>query len=201
MEWILKNIIQETNHKFLNFFTLQYEIKQGNITKNYEYFLASRHDKDHLYALIKDKRPDGVVIPCYHINDKGEISFIITKQFRPAFNDYITSMPAGLLDENDDVFTAAKREALEEAGVIIDDLELICPPSPTSSGFSDETNSIVLGKIISFKENKLEEFEDISIKLVPLEEIMKMLDDPKYFFAINIRLLIKYLYLKFKYEK
>ena len=63
---------------------------------------------------------------------------LITSQFRPALNRIVTSIPAGLVDPKDDIFGCAKREALEEGGVIIDNLELICPASPTSSGLSDE---------------------------------------------------------------
>ena len=197
MHWKLKDIIQETNHPYLNFFTFVYEISDGKQVKEYRYYVASRHQKDKLYALHHSSRPDGVLIPCYHINDKGEVSLLITSQFRPPLNRIVTSIPAGLLDEKDDVFTAAKREALEEGGVIIDVLELLAPASSTSSGLSDEVNAIVLGKIVGFSNNKLEEFEDIKTRLIPLDELVKMLDDDNYFFAMNVRLLVKYLFLRF----
>lgn len=197
MKWKLIEVVQETNHLYLNFFTLRYEVNG----KPYSYFLASRHKKEDLFALSNDRKPDGVMIPCYYIDDKGEVSFLITSQFRPALNKTVTSMPAGLLDPGDDVYSCAKREALEEGGVIIDNLELLCPSSPTSSGLSDEVNSVVMGQIIGFKENRLEEFEDISVKLIPLKELEKMLDDPQYFFALNVRLLIKYFILRFTYER
>lgn len=197
MKWNLKDIIQETNHPYLNFFTLVYEVDG----KEYTYFMASRHNKDTLYALHHTKRPDGVIIPCYYIDENKQVSLLITSQFRPALNRIVTSIPAGLVDPDDDLFGCAKREALEEGGVIIDNLELICPASPTSSGLSDEVNSVVLGQIVEFKENRLEEFEDISVKLIPLKEIKKMLEDEQYFFALNVRLLLKYLLLRFKDEK
>ncbi|MCR5505878.1 MAG: NUDIX hydrolase [Bacilli bacterium] len=201
MYWKLKDIIQETNHPFLNFYTLVYEVENNGNKKEYRYFMASRKSKDKLYALTKDKRPDGVLIPCYYVDEKGEVSFLITSQFRPPLNRVVTSIPAGLLDEGDDLFSAAKREALEEGGVIIDNLELICPTSPTSSGLSDEVNAIVLGQIVGFKENHLEEFEDISYRLVKVDEVEKMLEDDNYFFAMNVRLLYKYLILRFKGRK
>ena len=198
MEWKLIDIIQETNHKYLNFYTLVYEVKdENNNIKQYSYFLASRHNKDELYALKKNTSPDGVLIPCYYKDEQGNISILITEQYRPALNRAVTSMPAGLLDAGDDLFSAAKREALEEGGVIIDDLELLCPPSPTSSGLSDEVNAVVLGRIVGFSHNHLEEFEDIKAKLVPLSKLKEMLEDDKYFFAMNIRLLAKYLLLRF----
>lgn len=197
MKWELKNIVQETNHPYLNFFTFEYEVNG----KTYHYFLASRHSKEDLFALHAHNRPDGVMIPCYYVDENKEISLLITTQFRPALNRMVTSIPAGLLDPGDDLFSCAKREALEEGGVIIDDLELLCPTSPTSSGLSDEVNSVVMGRIISFDKNRLEEFEDISVKLIPLKEVEKMMENPQYFFALNVRLLIKYLVMRFKYER
>lgn len=197
MNWKLINVTQETNHPYLNFFTLHYEVNG----KKYDYFMASRHNKEEIYALHRPEKPDGVMMACYHIDEKQNVSILVTTQFRPALNRHVTSFPAGLVEPNDDIFTCAKREAIEEGGVIIDNLELLCPASPTSSGLSDEINSVVLGQIVGFKDNKLEEFEDISVKLIPLKEILKMLDDPQYFFALNVRLLIKYLALRFKNEK
>ena len=198
MNWKLIDVIQETNHPYLNFYTLVYEVSDNGEKKEYKYFLASRKKKDELYALTKNERPDGVIIPCYYVDKVGEISLLITSQFRPALNRIVTSIPAGLLDDGDDVFSCAKREALEEGGVVIDNLELLVPTSPTSSGLSDEVNAVVLGQIVDFKDNHLEEFEDISIKLIKLKEVEKMLDDPSYFFAMNVRLIIKYLLLRFK---
>ena len=198
MEWKLIKVIKETNHKFLNFYTLIYEVKEDNgDIKKYEYYLASRHNEDELYSLKRNNKPDGVMIPCYHIDKEGNISILITSQFRPALNRVVTSLPAGLLDEGDDLFSAAKREAKEEGGVIIDNLELLCPTSPTSSGLSDEVNAVVMGQIIDFDNKQLEEFEDIKVKLVRLEEIKEMLKDEKNFFALNVRLLLNYLILRF----
>lgn len=197
MEWKLVDIKQETNHPYLNFFTFIYEIKDGEQIKQYSYYVASRHSKDKLYALHHSNKPDGVLIPCYHIDENGKVSLLISSQFRPALNRVVTSIPAGLVDEGENLFDTAKREAMEEGGVIIDELELLAPASSTSSGLSDEINAIVLGKVVGFTESKKEEFEDIKTRLIPLNELVRMLDDDKYFFAMNVRLLVKYLSLRF----
>lgn len=194
MKWELKEIRQETNHKFLNFFTLEYLVDN----KPYSYFMASRKSKDSLYAICKSNRPDGVLIPCYYIDKNNEVSILLTSQFRPAVNRIITSIPAGLIDGDEDIFECAKREALEEVGVVIEDLELLCPPSFSSTGLSDEANAVVLARIVEFKNNSLEEFEDISSRLVSLKEIKNMYDDDRYSIPTNVRLIIKYLLERFK---
>ncbi len=198
MNWKLKNIKKETDHPFLNFYTVTYEVDKDGLKYDYPYFMSSRHSEGNLICQTQDtSHPDGVLMPLYYINpETKEISLLVTKQFRPALNKYVSSFPAGLIDPNETIETTAHREALEEAGVIIDDLELICPPSPTSSGLTDELNAIVMARIINFKSNDLEMFEDINTELVPLKNIEKYMET--HFFAMQIRLVIKYILLRFK---
>lgn len=199
MKWKLINVNQETNHPFLNYYTLTYQVeeKNGNI-KNYSYYIASRRNKENLIALTKDyTKSDGVLIPCYLIDPiTNLLSLIITKQFRPALNRYVYSFPAGLVDKDESIIQAAIREAHEEVGVILENIELIASPSPTSSGLSDELNSIVLGKVSHFELSSLEEFEDINYQIVAFKDLEQFVKD--HFMALQIQILIKYLLLKFK---
>lgn len=200
MNWKLIDIKQETNHRFLNFFTLTYLVTDDNGNdKTYEYYLASRKSKENLLSVTHAySKPDGVIIPLYYIDEKTkEVSVLLTKQFRPAMGIYVTSVPAGLIEQNEDLSVSVVREAKEEAGANITDLEVLCPSSSTSSGMSDETNAIVLARITSFEHNNLEEFEDIKTRLVPLKDIDKVLNDPNIFMAMNIRLLMLYLKERF----
>ena len=163
--------------------------------------MASRHDVEHLIPKTKNlSRPDGVLIPLYYQDPKtNEVSIVLTTQFRPAIGAYLTSMPAGLMDPEDkDVFETARREAQEEAGCLIDDLELLVSPSTTSSGLSDEINSVVIARIVGHKDKHLEDFEDISSNLVPLKKVKEMLKDTEhYHFPFSIQLIILYLLERF----
>jgi len=198
MDWKLKNIQKETEHPYLNFYTVTYEVNKKGKIYNYSYFMASRHAPGKLVCETNDiSIPDGVLMPLYYIDPKTkEISLLITKQFRPPLNKYVHSFPAGLVDPNESIETTAHREAMEEAGVTIDDLELLCPPSPTSSGLSDETNAIVIARVTGFADKNLEAFEDINAKFIPLKDMEEYMNT--HFFAMQIRLVIKYLLLKFK---
>lgn len=201
MEWKVKNVKQETSHKFLNFVTLTYEVsKSDNKTYDYDYFLATRHENGDVLPVTKNfARPDGVTIPLYHIDEEGKVSVLLTSQFRPAIGRRVTSVPAGLMDDSDkDLLEVAKREALEEVGAVITDLEVLAPTGSTSSGLSDETNALVLGRIVSFKEKSLEEFEDIESRLYSLDEVKSMMKDDKYFFSLTARLVLLYLIERFK---
>lgn len=200
MEWKLIEVRQETNHPYLNYFTLVYQVKKDDTYRTYEYYMTSRRKKEELIPVVKKaKRPDGVMIPLYY-KDKttGKISFLLTRQFRPALGLYVTSVPAGLVDHNDkDIIQTAIREAKEEAGALIDDIEVIAKIGSTSSGFSDETNGIVLARIDHFLTKDLEEFEDIRTRLYDIEEVQKMLSDENHFFALEVRTLLLYLIQRF----
>lgn len=200
MEWKLIEVRQETDHPYLNYFTLVYQVKKDDIVKTYEYYMTSRRKKEELIPVVKKAtRPDGVMIPLYYKDrTTGKISFLLTRQFRPALGLYVTSVPAGLVDHNDkDIIETAEREAKEEAGAVIDDIEVIAPIGSTSSGFSDETNGIVLARIDHFLTKDLEEFEDIRTRLYDIEEVKKMLSDENHFFALEVRTLLLYLIQRF----
>ena len=203
MQWRFLSADKETDHRFLNLFTLHYEVtKEDGSISHYPYFVASRNELDQLQAKNPHfDRPDAVVL-CLYYQDPNteEVSVIITTQFRPALGRYLTSFPAGLLDPQDkDEIEAAKREALEESGVVIDDIEVISPPSPTSSGLSDEVDSLLLARIVEFKEKRLEEFEDIRCRLVPLKEIPNILEDTAHYVVpLTARLMLRYLLERFR---
>ena len=198
MKWRLIDITQETNHPFLNFFTLHYEVSDERGTRPYSYFIASRHEKDEILAKSHSYgHPDGILLCLYRKKESG-IEVLLTSQFRPAIGTYLTSFPAGLLDGDEDEKSAASREALEEVGAIIDNIEILAPASPTSSGLSDETVSVALAEIVDEKETELEDFEDITYRYYPLEEIPSILQDKNRLVPINIRLTLLYLCERFK---
>lgn len=200
MKWTLKDIIQETDHRFLNFYTLVYEVEKDGEKKRYEYYMTSRRNKEELIPKLKEaERPDGVMIPLYSIGKDKKIRFLLTRQFRPALGLYVTSVPAGLMEKSDkDILQVARREAREEAGVEIEDLEVLADIGSTSSGFSDETNAIVLGRIKEKEEKNLEEFEDIQTRLFTIDQVENMLKDKEHFFALEVRTLLLYLLLRFQ---
>lgn len=201
MEWKLIDVIKETEHRFLNFYTVKYQVKKDDGTiKNTEYYMVSRKEKEEIRPLTHEyHKSDAVMIALYHIDEKtNEVSVVITTQFRPALGTYMTSIPAGLMDKDDkDVKETAKREALEEAGVLIDDIEVLADTSTTSSGMSDEMNSLVLGRVVGFAKNDLEEFEDIKAKLIPLKTVKEMLNDKSYCIPLTTRLVMIYLIERF----
>ena len=197
MDWKLIDVTQETNHKFLNFFVLHYEVSDDNGTHPYSYFMASRHSKEELLVKTKAyRKADGVVLCLYR--EKGEgVEVLLTSQYRPPMGAYLTSFAAGLLDEGESVEQAAIREAYEEVGAVVSEVEVLASASPTSSGLSDELCAMALGKIEYMEDAHLEENEDISFSFVPLQEIPSILKDEKRVVPLNVRLTLLYLLKRF----
>lgn len=200
MRWLLKDIRKETDHRFLNFFTFTYSVEKDGEESLYPYFLASRHEQESLIARTANfRRPDGVLMAV--IQEEPAPSILLIEQFRPPLNARVIEFPAGLLEDSDsNEIEAAKRECVEEAGVVIDDVRLLCPASPTSSGLSDEMVSIVEGRVAHLTQRHLERFEDIQARFVPLTEIPARLDDPNLLIAVNVRLTLLYLLERYRKE-
>lgn len=200
MKWDLTSVEKETEHPFLNFYTLHYDVEKGDMKKEHRYFLASRKEKDTLRPITKEyKRPDGVVVALYRFNENNDVEILLTKQFRPAIGNYVFSLPAGLLDENEDLLEAAKREAKEEVGAEdIHDVEILTPLSPTSSGMSDEANAFIMARVDKQENSNLEEFEDISSCFVPIEKCLELFKDERYIFPLHARIWILYMAERFK---
>ena len=73
------------------------------------------------------------------------------------------------------------------------------PPSPTSSVLSDEIDSLVLARIVSLGKSRLEDFEDIKSRLVPLKDIPAMLSDTdRYVIPLPARLTLLSLLERFR---
>ncbi len=200
MDWKLVNIVKETSHPFLNFYTLTYEVDKGSGKKEYRYFMASRHDvKNLLVNSGNTSRPDGVILLLYKKDKEGNVSILMNKQFRPAIGRYVTSVPAGLMDQEDSsIEETARREAKEESGAILKEVELLVAPGPTSEGLSDELDCVILSEIDHFESNRLEEYEDIDSGLVPLKRVKEMMNDPQYLFSLPLHCLLLYVFSRFE---
>ena len=192
MKWTYLGSSKETDHRFLNFYVMHYEVEEGSSKKPYDYFLASRNEcLEELRAFTHNiYRPDAVLIGAYLLKE-GNIFFLLEKQFRPTLNRYVYAFPAGLMDKGDeDEIAAAKREAKEETGYEIENVVRLLPPSPTSEGMSDECNSVVCCRLKERGNCAKEEFEDIDSKLYSEEEVYALLNDPDVLFSNSARLLM-----------
>lgn len=190
----MKNKVQNletlAQTKFLSLYNANYINKGGN---KKTWTIATRKSKEALEDQFfngKEDKVDAVVILAYH---KDEKKLVAIKQFRMPINNYVYELPAGLIDNNDDIISTVKRELKEETGLDLEEVieDKIGQKLYLSPGMTDESVSLVYctcsGKI---SDENLEEDEDIETILLSKEDAIKILNsgercDIKFFMALQ----------------
>ena len=122
---------------------------------------------------------------------------IIEKQFRYSYKEEIYELPAGKLEKGENPLEAAIREFEEETGY--KPLEMISLGSLyPSCGYTNEIIYLYYAKRITLGKRHLDSDEMIDIELLPLEEIIKMIDQNIIKDAKTICLIDRYLRLENK---
>ena len=190
----MKNKVQNletlVQTKFLSLYNANYTNKDGN---KKTWTIATRKSKEALEEQFfngKEDKVDAVVILAYH---KDEKKLVAIKQFRIPLNNYVYELPAGLIDNNDDIISTVKRELKEETGLDLEEVikDKIGQKLYLSPGMTDESVSLVYctcsGKI---SDENLEDDEDIETILLSKEDAIKILNsgercDIKFFMALQ----------------
>lgn len=187
----VKKIIPIRKSKFLSMYEMKYESKD-NTEKTW--MLATRKSEEELNAMYFNEekgRVDAVVMVPYHID---EDKLVIIREYRVPIDDYVYSLPAGLIDPGEEIETSAKRELKEETGLDLVEINKMDSgfglyPSP---GMTDESFALIYCTCKGEISNKyLEPTEDIQTLLVNRDEAAKILKsnanmDVKAFLALQI---------------
>lgn len=172
----IKDVTTLVKTKFVGLYDVEYENKNNDIR---HWMVASRKDENNLkeiYINDKEDKIDAVVIAAYH---KSEKKLVLIKQFRAPINSYIYELPAGLVDNEEGIEKAVKRELKEETG-----LELISINNINSNdklylspGMTDESVAFVYCLCDgNLSKEFLEEEEDIEAFLVSKEEAKEIIN-------------------------
>lgn len=127
--------------------------------------------------------------------DPAQDAVVLIEQFRvgaasAAGPAWMTEIVAGLVDgENESPEDVARREAQEEAGCAVQELETICDYYPSPGAF-DEHVTVYCGRIdctgIGGSGGLEEEHEDIRVSVVPADEAIRLLDENRLNNSISI---------------
>lgn len=156
----IKDVQKITDIRHLNLFSVHYQDKTG---RDKTWTFSSR---SHLENPLEkpDVRPDAVVVVPFHTTEK---KLVIIKEFRVVLGGYQYGFPAGLLDPQENVVQAGRRELFEETGL---DLTKVLGQSPaifSSSGMTDESVSLLYAECEGTPScDHTEDSEDIQVKLV-----------------------------------
>ena len=171
----IKKITSLAESKYLSLYDAEYENKKGN---EKHWTIASRKNFETIKAQLageKDETIDAVIIAALHKETK---SLVIIKQFRIPLNNYVYEIPAGLLDSNESIDTAVRRELKEETGLSLIDINYEKTKNKVyvSTGMTDESVAMVYctceGTIST---EYLEADEDIEAILMNQGEVSELL--------------------------
>lgn len=132
----IKGVIQITNERHLNLFSIAYEDRNQ---REKSWKIVSRNETPKCVSREFDS-PDAVVIVPYHI---GKEKLVVISEFRVALGGFQFGFPAGLVDEKESVAEAGVRELKEETGLVATRILLEGPPVYSSTGMTDESVSML----------------------------------------------------------
>lgn len=145
-----------------------------------EYDFVSRHNE---LAIETEKfgqpyKSDAVSI---FVQNEDKSKLLLIKEFRYAVNNYVISTPAGLIENNEDIKSAAIRELYEEIGYNKDQIKInhILLPSYSAVGLSDEQVASVFVTVDDSIKPKqhLESSEDIEYFWIDAHEAEYFLEN------------------------
>ena len=175
----IKEIIRQTQNKFLNMFEFRGTNKVGH---DFRYFVASRAKEDQdLTAVSEQDHADGVI--CYALYGEQKDRVVLIRQFRIPIGSYLYEFPAGLVEKGEDYRECAVREMHEETGLTLTTIDadpMYEAARFTTAGLTDESCHMVYGYATGEPSKKyLEEGEDIQIVLADREEVRRILREER----------------------
>lgn len=102
--------------------------------------------------------------------------YILVNQFRPAADQMLWEIPAGSVDENENLEEAAKRELAEETGYGCKKIKQLFGAYP-SPGFLTEKITVYVAEDLFVAPQTPDADERIQIKIFTQAEILRMIQD------------------------
>jgi len=96
--------------------------------------------------------------------------FIIEEQYRYPYDEIILEFPAGKVDDNEDLVTAAIRELEEETGFYANSISYLGDIYPTCA-YTDEIISLYYATSLVETKRHLDENEAINFSFISLDEL------------------------------
>jgi ADP-ribose pyrophosphatase len=133
-----------------------------------EHKVLNPSGKPGIYGKVHFKNMAIGVIP---IDDEGNTW--IVGQWRYPLDAYSWEIIEGGCPEGSDPIESAKRELLEEGGIIAGEWELLAK-AHTSNSVTDEVALIYIARKLTFTEATPEETEQLQLKKIPVKELIQM---------------------------
>ncbi len=175
----IKTIEKQTDNRFLNMYHLTFEDRAG---KPGNYYFCTRNSDDKIKIRTHELTAEGITI--YAVTEEAEPRIALVHEYRFPVDEYIYSLPSGLIDPGETAGEAAAREMEEETGLSFTEYtggEAFCRrPFFLAPGFSDEPGAAVFGTVkgaLSRADNESSEW--IEALLADKNEVRRILSEEK----------------------
>ncbi len=161
-----------TDCAWLNLFEVRFTRKNQ---RDRSWLMCSRKSRP-----VEDaSKADIVAIVATTDSQEGK-RLVVTKEFRVPIWDYEYGFPTGLIDDGEDVTTAASRELKEETGLDLVKVNHVSLPVFSSAGLTDESCSMVLVEAKGETSDRWsQDYEDIEVLFLDVEGIRDLLASKK----------------------
>ncbi len=164
----LETIDKVSEGAFLTLYHIHYRTENGQ-KKVYE--MVSRKKDLQTAQDLHGADADAVVIIA--TNESGD-RLLLLKEYRMAVGGWVYNFPAGLIDDGETATLSAVRELREETGLELYDIREVLPPSYSAVGFSNERNTVVIGKAKGNFCHSTSAFEEIQAGWYSPEELQEL---------------------------
>lgn len=186
----IRSIQQKTHNRYLNYYELEAVHRDGTVSP---YYMASRaKDVDHLKAVTRENKPDGVIL--YGVYGEAKDRVVLIRQYRYPLGDYVYEFPAGLVEEGEEMAAAGIREMYEETGLTFTPVDAGSYSRPffTTIGMTDESCGTVFGYCSGEPTSVHEEAsEEIQVILADRAEARRILREE------NVAIMCAYMLMHF----
>ena len=186
----IKSIQQKTHNRYLNYYELEAVHRDGSVSP---YYMASRaKDANHLKAVTRENKPDGVIL--YGVYGEAKDRVVLIRQYRYPLGDYVYEFPAGLVEEGEETAAAGIREMYEETGLTFTPVDAGSYSRPffTTIGMTDESCGTVFGYCSGEPTSVHEEAsEEIQVILADRAEARRILREE------NVAIMCAYMLMHF----
>jgi ADP-ribose pyrophosphatase len=163
--------------KFVSVVAISYEDRRGKVK---QWHLVSRGEQPKCIS-GRVQHPDATVIVPYH---QQENKLVVIKEFRIPVGGYQYGFPAGLLDPEEELSTAAGRELKEETGLNLVRIYRHSPAIFSSAGITDESIAMVFAEVAGVPDTRLnEDSEDIEVFLMGKDAVEALLQQKEIVFG------------------
>jgi len=183
-------IEKKTNTRFLNFYEFEAIHRDGQVSP---YYVSSRAKEiDQLKAVTHRNDPDGVIL--YGVYGEKKDKVVLIRQYRYPLGGYVYEFPAGLVEPDEDMLSAAIREMYEETGLTFTPAEAGSYSRPffTTVGMTDESCGTVYGYCSGEPTNAHQEAsEEIQVIIADRNECRRILKEE------NVAIMCAYMLMHF----